>query len=80
MQRPHGTQTARRAGRIEAPRDFRLAAIEAEPDATPAELRDRLSCARGETFGVSIIHDVFHRHGVSFKRRQRMPANRSAKM
>lgn len=70
----------RRSGRIEAQHDFLMAAIEEAPDVTLAELRDRLICERGETFGVSTIHDFFRRHRLSFKKRQRMPANRSARM
>ena len=70
----------RRSGRIEAQHDFLMASIEEAPDITLAELRDRLICERGETFGVSTIHDFFRRHGVSFKKRQRMPVSRNAKM
>ncbi len=70
----------RRSGRIEAQHDFLMAAIEEAPDITLAELRDRLIDERGETFGVSTIHDFFRRHGVSFKKRRHMPANRSARM
>lgn len=70
----------RRSGRIEAQHDFLMAAIEDVPDITLAELRARLICERGETFGVSTIHDFFRRHGVSFKKRRLMPASKSAKM
>ncbi len=70
----------RRSGRIEARRDVLMAAIEEASDMTLAELRDRLTHERGETFALSTIHDFFRRHGVSFKKRQRMPVNRSARM
>jgi len=70
----------RRSGRIEAQHSFLMTAIEEAPDITLAELRNRLIDERGETFGVSTIHDFFRRHGVSFKKRQRMPVSRSAKM
>lgn len=70
----------RRSARIEAQHDFLMAAIEEIPDITLAELRDRLTRERGETFGVSTIHDFFRRHGVSFKKRRLMPASKSATM
>ncbi len=58
----------RRSGRIEAQRDFLMAAIEEAPDITLAELRDRLTRERGETFALSTIHEFFRRHGISFKK------------
>ena len=70
----------RRSKRIEAQHGFLMAAIEAEPDATLAELRQRLIDERGERFAISTIHDFFRRHNISFKKRQRMPANRTARM
>lgn len=69
----------RRSGRIEAQHAFLMAAIEATPDITLAELRQRLIEERGERFALSTIHDFFRRHGVSFKKRQRMRASRSAR-
>ncbi len=70
----------RRSGRIEAQHDFLMAAIAKEPDITLAELRDRLIDERGERFALSTIHDFFRRHGISFKKRRRMPVSRNAKM
>ena len=70
----------RRSGRIEAQADFLMDAIEAVPDITLAELRERLIEERGETFAISTIHGFFRRHGVSYKKRLRTPANRSVKM
>ena len=70
----------RRSGRMEAQHAFLMAAIETKPDITLAELRERLIKERGEAFAISTIHDFFRRHGISFKKRQRMPANRNAKM
>ena len=69
----------RRSGRIEAQADFLMDAIEETPDITLAELQDRLIEERGETFAVSTIHGFFHRHGVSYKKRRLMPANRNAR-
>ncbi len=76
--RPRGGD--RRSGRIEAQHEFLMAAIEETPDITLAELRDRLTRERSETFALSTIHDFFRRHGISFKKRRRMPANRNARM
>lgn len=58
----------RRSVRIEAQHGFLMTAIEEAPDITLAELRNRPIDERGETFGVSTIHDFFRRHGVSFKK------------
>ena len=69
----------RRSGRIEAQADFLMMAIDEAPDITLAELRDRLIEERGEAFAVSTIHGFFRRHGVSYKKRLRTPASRSAK-
>jgi transposase len=69
----------RRSGRIEAQADFLMGAVEETPDITLAELRERLIAERGETFAISTIHEFFRRHGVSYKKRPRMPASRSAR-
>ena len=67
----------RRSGRIEAQSDLLMRAIEETPDITLAELRQRLIDERGETFAISTIHDFYRRHGVTFKKRRRTPANRT---
>jgi transposase len=54
-------------------------AIEATPDITLAELRERLIAERGETFALSTIHDFYRRHGVTYKKRLRTPASRRAR-
>ena len=69
-----------RSERIEAQADLLLNAIEQTPDITLEELRERLITERGETFAISTIHDFYRRHGVTFKKRRRMPANRSVRM
>ena len=68
-----------RSGRIEAQHDFLMAAVEEAPDITLAELRERLIVERGETFALSTIHQFFRRHGMSYKKRPRMPASRTAR-
>ena len=70
----------RRSGRIEAQADLLMRAIEATPDITLAELRERLIAERGETFALSTIHGFYRRHGITFKKRRRMPASRRARM
>jgi transposase len=70
----------RRSGRLEAQADLLMSAIEETPDVTLAELRQRLIDERGETFAISTIHDFYRRHGVTFKKRRRMPASRTGPM
>ena len=70
----------RRSGRIEAQSDLLMSAIEQTPDITLAELRQRLIDERGEVFAISTIHDFYRRHGVTFKKRRRMPASRIGAM
>lgn len=69
----------RRSDRIEAQHGFLMRAIEESPDITLAELRERLIVERGEVFAVSTIHQFFRRHGVTYKKRPRMPASRNAR-
>jgi transposase len=70
----------RRSGRLEAQADLLMSAIEETPDITLAELRQRLIEERGETFAISTIHDFYRRHGVTFKKRRRMPVSRTGPM
>lgn len=75
--RPRGGD--RRSGRIEAQADLVLGVVAETPDITLAELRERLIAERGETFAVSTIHGFFRRRGVTFKKRPRMRASRTAR-
>jgi len=68
----------RRSGRIEAQADLLLGVVEAVPDITPAELREKLIAERGETFAISTIHGFYRRRAITYKKRPRMPASRSA--
>lgn len=70
----------RRSGRIEAQADLLMQVIEETPDITLAELRQRLIEERREVFAISTIHDFYRRHGVTFKKRRRMPASRTGLM
>lgn len=57
----------RNSGRIEKQAEFSLRAVVEVPDHTLSELRNRLSEERGEAFAILTVHDVFRRHGVSYK-------------
>ena len=70
----------RRSHRIEAQADLLLSAIQQTPDLTLAELRARLLTERGESFALSTIHAFYRRHRITFKKRLRMPGNRTAPM
>ena len=59
----------RRSGRIEAQAELLMRAIDATPDITLAELRERLITERGETFALSTIHDFFRRHRITLKKK-----------
>ena len=63
----------RRSGRIEAQAELLMRAIDATPDITLAELRERLITERGETFALSTIHDFYRRHRITFKKRMARP-------
>jgi transposase len=69
----------RRSGRIEAQADLLLATVEAVPDITLAELREKLIAERGETFAISTIHGFFRRRGITYKKRPPTRASRRAR-
>ena len=53
---------------IEAQAELLMRAIDATPDITLAELRERLITERGETFALSTMHDFYRRHRITFKK------------
>ncbi len=69
----------RRSGRIERHGDFLLDKIEEVPDVTLSELRELLHQARGLSVATSTLWRFFERHGVTFKKRWRMPASKIAR-
>ena len=69
----------RRSGRIERHGDFLLDKIEEVPDVTLSELRELLRQARGLSVATSTLWRFFERHGVTFKKRRRMPASKIAR-
>ncbi len=55
-----------------------LALVGAKPDMTLAEISAHLEATHGLRPALSTVHRFFERHGISYKKRRRMPANRSA--
>ena len=68
-----------RSKRIEVHRAFILKAVADRKDITLAELQERLA-RRGARFGIGTIWRFFDRHGITLKKRRRMPPNRNAPM
>ena len=69
----------RRSGRIEAHHDYLMGLIRRRPDITMLEIQERLVNNCGERFSVSVLWRFFDRHGVTFKKRARMPPSSSAR-
>lgn len=65
---------------LEGCRDEILALIEARPDITLAEIVTHLRAHCGLTTSTSSVDRFFARHAITFKKRQRMPANKNAQM
>ena len=65
----------RRSGRIEAHHDYLMGLIRRTPDITLLEIQERLIKNCGEHFSSSVLWRFFERHGVTFKKRPRMPPN-----
>jgi transposase len=71
--RETGERSARRLGRpsgskLDAHRDFLLPLIEATPDMTIEEMRERLRLERGVTAGIGTIWTFLDRCGLTFKK------------
>ena len=69
----------RRSGRIEAHHDYLMGLIRRRPDITMLEIQERLINNCGERFSVSVLWRFFDRHGVTYKKRARMPPSSSAR-
>ncbi len=63
----------RRSGRIEVHHDYLLGLIRRTPDITLLEIQERLIKNCDEHFSSSVLWRFFDRHGVTFKKRVRMP-------
>ena len=68
-----------RSGRIEAHHDYLMGLIRRRPDITMLEIQERLVNNCGERFSVSVLWRFFDRHGVTYKKRARMPPSSSAR-
>ena len=68
----------RRSGRIEAVASLVLEVLDQTRDATIDELRCALS-ERGHWFGYGTLRRFFKRHGITRKKRPRMPPSRTAR-
>jgi transposase len=66
----------RRSGRIEGEADFLLAQIETTPDLTLVEIQALLK-ERGVSVSYGSLWRFFDRHQITFKKKRRMPPNRS---
>ncbi len=84
--RQTGSVTPARQGnpggsRLDAHTAFLLGLIEAGgKDITLSEMAMRLAKERGELVDPSTIHNWLRRRGITYKKRQRMPANRIARI
>lgn len=67
----------RHSHRIEAHADVILGLIDERPDVTLAEIAAHLEEARGARFSEAAIWRLLKRHGMTFKKRQRMRASNS---
>jgi len=68
----------RRSGLLEGEAAFLLAKVEEKRDMTLAELREALREERGVRVSISTLWRFFERRGITYKKRRRMPANKSA--
>ena len=68
----------RRSQRIEAYAAAVLALVEETPDMTLAEIATHLEDAHGLRVSQSTVWRFFHRRGITFKKKPRMPASSSA--
>ncbi len=76
--RPKALGGDRRSGRIEAQAALVLGLLEDRPDQTIEELR-RAWAECGHRFGFGTLHRFFVRHGLTRKKRRRMPPSRSGR-
>jgi len=65
----------RRSKRIEAHHNFIMETIADRKDVTLAELQELLVKRRRARFGIGTLWRFFDRHGITVKKRRRMPTN-----
>jgi transposase len=78
-----GERSARKQGqpqrsKLDPHREFLLGLLEAEPDVTIAEMRERLQSEAHVSASVGTIWTFLDRAGLTFKKRPPMPPSRSA--
>ena len=69
----------RRSGRIEAEAEFLQSLIDGKDDITLHEMQRRLAEERGLKVGIGTLWRFFDRHGLTWKKRPRTRASRSAR-
>lgn len=73
-----GRQGKPKGSKLDAHAEFIFALVAAAPDITLAEIAARLHAERGVRAVAATVWYFFDRHDISFKKRPRTPANRSA--
>ena len=82
--RETGVRVAKRRGqpkgsKLDAHREAVLGWIDGKDDITIAEIRERLRAERGTSAGVGTVSSFLDRCGLTFKKRQRTPPNRTGR-
>lgn len=75
-----GKQGQPAGSKLDVHADFILALIGAQADITLAEIAARLEAERGMRAAPATVWYFFDRRGITFKKRQRMPASRNGRM
>ncbi len=68
-----------KGSKLDAHREAILGWIDGKDDITIAEIRDRLTTERGMSAGVGTVWSFLDRCGLTFKKRQRTPPNRTGR-
>lgn len=81
--RDNGETTARKQGqpqgsKLDTHEAFILGLVEETPDISLAEIAARLMAERSVSAVPSTVWEFFSKRGITFKKRQRMPANSNA--
>lgn len=81
--RDNGDRSARKQGgtkrcKLDPHREYLLAVVDETPDLTISELLERLAAERGVTVSRSTLWDFLDRCGLTFKKRPRTRASRTA--
>ncbi len=75
-----GRQGKPKLSKLDAHEAFILAPVDTdERDITLAEIAERLEAERGVKAGVTTVHEFFAKRGITYKKRQRMRSNSSAR-